>query len=153
MNDLNKKHLVSAGGVVFRVDGGKPIFLLLGFRRRKAWCLPKGIIEEGETEVGAAKREVMEETGLKNLELIDKIGTIHYSFWSRGRNLEKTVHFYLFETRQKETTVGEEHDVYAWFTFERALDALSYRNEREMLKQGREAAAKYIQQPEVKQQQ
>ena len=148
---MSKKHLVSAGGAVFRVDDSRPIFLLLGFRRRNAWCLPKGIIEEGETEVEAAKREVMEETGLKDLSLIKKIGNIHYNFWSRGRNLDKTVHFYLFETRQRETTVGEEHDMYAWFSFERALEALTYRNEREILKKGLKIATKHIQSSENEQ--
>ncbi|MEM2902479.1 MAG: NUDIX hydrolase [Candidatus Bathyarchaeia archaeon] len=144
MMQLVKKRLISAGGLVFRIEEGRPIFLLLGFRKRNTWCLPKGLIEEGETEVEAAMREVMEETGLKNLSLIDKIGDIHYSFWSKGRNFDKTVHFYLFETSQRETTVGEEHDMYAWFSYERAMEALSYRNEREILKRGFEIAAKRI---------
>jgi 8-oxo-dGTP pyrophosphatase MutT (NUDIX family) len=142
---LNKRHLISAGGVVFRVDNDNPIFLLLGFKRRIIWCLPKGIIEEGETEFEAAEREVKEETGLKDVNLLNKIGDIHYNFWSRGRNFDKTVHFYLFETRQKETMVGEEHDMYAWYGYERALDVLTYRNERDILKKGYEIAKKYIQ--------
>jgi 8-oxo-dGTP pyrophosphatase MutT (NUDIX family) len=145
-----KKHLVSAGGLVFRIEGNRPIFLLLGFKRRNTWCLPKGLIEEGETEVEAAKREVMEETGLKTLSLIDKIGEIHYNFWSKGKSFDKTVHFYLFETNQRETIVGEEHDMYAWFSYERAMEALSYRNEREILRKGFEIVAKRIKELEPK---
>ena len=134
---------------MFRVDNDKPIFLLLGFKKRNIWCLPKGIIEEGESDFEAAEREVKEETGLKNLNLLNKIGDIHYNFWSEGRNFDKTVHFYLFETRQKETMVGDEHDLYAWYSFERALDMLTYRNEKEIIKKGCEIAKKYMRNSET----
>jgi 8-oxo-dGTP pyrophosphatase MutT (NUDIX family) len=127
------ERLVSSGGVVFRRSGSEVFYLLLGFRKRRIWCLPKGLIEHGETEMEAAKREVMEETGLKSLKLIEKIGTIQYKFGYRERRFDKTVHFFLFETHQVETTVGTEHDVYMWLPYEKAIQAMSYPNEREIL--------------------
>ena len=42
------------------------------FRRGK-WDLPKGKLDEGETIENCAKREVEEETGLHNLEIIRAI--------------------------------------------------------------------------------
>ncbi|MEM4246218.1 MAG: NUDIX hydrolase [Candidatus Bathyarchaeia archaeon] len=124
---------VSAGGVVYRMENGMPLFLLIGFKRRGVWCLPKGLIEAGESELEAAQREVREETGVSRLTLVDKIGSINYQFWLRSGPVSKTVHFYLFETDQTETQVGEEHDVYSWFPYEKAVASLSYRNEREIV--------------------
>lgn len=126
------ERLESSGGVVFRRSGSQVLYLLLGFRRRGIWCLPKGLIEHGESEVDAATREVKEETGVKSLKLIEKIGTIRYQFGYRERRFDKTVHFYLFETDQAETIVGTEHDIYAWLPSEKAIQALSYPNERDI---------------------
>jgi len=133
---------ISAGGVVFRREKDKILFFLLGFKKRGVWCLPKGIVEEGESELEAAKREVMEETGIKNLKLISKIGSINYQFWFKKNKINKTVHFYLFETDQIETKIGEEHDAYGWFTFNEALKSLSYHGEKEVLKKAYETIPK-----------
>jgi len=61
---MRGENRVSAGGVVYRAEKEKPLFLLIGFKRRNIWCLPKGLIESGESELDAAQREVKEETGL-----------------------------------------------------------------------------------------
>ncbi|MDZ4384915.1 MAG: NUDIX domain-containing protein, partial [Candidatus Moranbacteria bacterium] len=59
----------SVGAVVFRKKetGGKE-FLLLHYPSGH-WDFPKGHIESGETEEGTLRREVEEETGLKDLKL------------------------------------------------------------------------------------
>ncbi len=135
---------VSAGGVVFRAENGAPIFLLIGFKKRNIWCLPKGLIEEDESEIDAAQREVREETGITRLDLIGKIGSIHYQFWIKEGIIDKTVHFYLFETDQVQTTVGEEHDIYSWFNYRQAVESLSYKNEQEILKEAFKMAQEEI---------
>lgn len=128
--------------MVFRREGNTIFFFLLGFKERGVWCLPKGIIEEGETELEAAEREVAEETGITDLKLVDKVGTIHYQFWYKRRRIDKTVHFYLFETNQAETRIGEEHDAYGWFKFDEAVKALTYENERKILEKAYEMIKK-----------
>ena len=55
----------AAGAVVFRRTGSGVRLLLL--RAYKNWDFPKGLIEPGETELDAAKRETAEETGLTDL--------------------------------------------------------------------------------------
>lgn len=49
----------AAGGIVEADDRS-----LLAIRRRGVWDLPKGMVEQGETLLHAALREVEEETGL-----------------------------------------------------------------------------------------
>ncbi len=135
---MNPERLVSSGGVVFRMSSSQVFYLLLGFKRRNIWCLPKGLIEPGESEIDAATREVREETGVNSLKLVDKIGVIRYQFGYRDKRFDKTVHFFLFETDQVETTVGTEHDMYSWLPYDKAVLALSYPNERDILEKANE---------------
>ncbi len=125
--------VTSAGGVVYRWDNDRPLFLLLGSNRRGTWCLPKGLIEEDEDEVTAAMREVREETGVSRVKLKGKVGLIKYQFGFRAKTYDKTVHFFLFETDQADAKVGTEHDFMEWMPYDKALETLSYPNEKEVL--------------------
>ncbi len=125
--------VTSAGGVVYRWDKENPLFLLLLSDKRGVWCLPKGLIEEGEDEVTTAMREVREETGVSKVKLHGKLGAIKYQFGFRAKTYDKTVHFFLFETDQADAKVGTEHDAMEWFLYDNALHRLSYPNEKEML--------------------
>lgn len=136
--------VTSAGGVVYRWENGKPLFLLLGSNRRGVWCLPKGLIEPDEDEVTTAMREVREETGVSRVKLKGKIGAIKYQFGFRAKTYDKTVHFFLFETDQTDSKVGNEHDFEEWMPYDQALQTLSYPNEKEMLSK----ASSMIQSPD-----
>src|SRR5690348_7048011 len=125
--------VVSSGGVVYRVEHGVPLFLLLTSNKRGVWCLPKGLIEENEDEVTTAMREVREETGVSRVKLRGKVGQIKYQFGFRAKTFDKTVHFFLFETDQADAKVGTEHDAMEWMPYEKALQTLSYPNEKDML--------------------
>ncbi len=125
--------VTSAGGVVYRWDKDKPLFLLLGSNKRGVRCLPKGLIEIDEDEVITAMREVREETGVSRVKIKGKIGSIKYQFGFRSKTYDKTVHFFLFETDQADTRVGSEHDFMEWLPYDQALETMSYPNEKEML--------------------
>src|SRR5467141_2533149 len=125
--------VISSGGVVYRVENSIPLFLLLTSNKRGIWCLPKGLIEENEDEVTTAMREVREETGVSRVKLRGKVGQIKYQFGFRAKRLDKTVHFFLFETDQADAKVGTEHDAMEWMPYEKASHTLSYPNEKEML--------------------
>ncbi len=115
------------------MENGNPLFLLLASNKRGVWCLPKGLIEQDEDEVTAAMREVREETGVSRVKLRGKVGLIKYQFGFRSKTFDKTVHFYLFETDQADAKVGTEHDAMEWMPYDRALQTISYPNEKEML--------------------
>ena len=67
--------LVSAGGIVYRRNGGEPEVVLCGRPAKGLWALPKGTPEPSETLEQTAEREVAEETGLQ-VRIVRKVGEI-----------------------------------------------------------------------------
>lgn len=63
------------------------------------WVLPKGKVENNETEEEAALREVKEETSIK-AKMIRQLGETKYTFknfWSKDHIVEKKVVWYLMK--------------------------------------------------------
>jgi ADP-ribose pyrophosphatase YjhB (NUDIX family) len=91
-------HTESAGGVVVNPEG----LVLLVSQHGTSWSLPKGHLEEGETPLEAARREIREESGVSRLELVRPLGS--YSRHRLGadggedRSELKTIHLFLFRT-------------------------------------------------------
>ena len=67
----------SAGGLVLNAKGE----VLVVNQNGDSWSLPKGHLDAGENELQAARREICEESGIGELELIKKLGT-----YERSRN-------------------------------------------------------------------
>lgn len=123
--------VISSGGVVFRVVNDQ--FKVALISRGRVWCLPKGLIEEGETAEETGLREVKEETGLDG-EIVEKIGTINYNFF-RGKRYFKTVHFFLLKHVGGSVSDHDfEADKVRWFPIPEALKILTYVNERRILR-------------------
>ena len=61
----------SAGGVVTNGDGQ----VLVVSQHGTSWSLPKGHIDPGEDALVAAKREIYEESGVRDLEFVRQLGT------------------------------------------------------------------------------
>jgi len=64
----------TAGGIVFRRNekGGVEILLIQDAKDR--WTIPKGHIEEGENAQATARREIGEEAGLTNVDMLGWLG-------------------------------------------------------------------------------
>ena len=92
----------SAGGVVTN-DEGK---VLVVSQRGTSWSLPKGHIDVGENALVAAKREIYEESGIRDLELVRELGTYErYKIGVDGgddRSELKVITMFLFRTSGKE---------------------------------------------------
>ena len=125
----------SAGGIVFRLERGKPRYLLIRDSYRN-WGFPKGHLESGEEPAAAAVREVGEETGLRSLRVRGLIDTINWDFRFRGQAIHKVCHFFLMESRRSRTSPQRAEGITAcrWMSFDEAQRRISYRNAREVLR-------------------
>ena len=132
----------SAGGVVYRVEAGAPLFLLIRDSYAN-WGFPKGHLENGERAEDAALREVREETGLKALALRGTIDTIDWYFRFRGRLIHKVCHFFLMETTEAATAPQRAEGITAcrWLAYDAASESISYGNAREVLLHAHEMIA------------
>jgi 8-oxo-dGTP diphosphatase len=134
----------SAGGVVFRAatqENKSPLFLLICDSYGK-WGFPKGHLERGERADTAALREVMEETGLRSLNLVSTtpIATIEWFFRLHGDLIHKNCRYFLMETSVERTKPQKSEGISAcrWATEEEARELLSYNNAREVLQRAHE---------------
>jgi 8-oxo-dGTP pyrophosphatase MutT (NUDIX family) len=129
----------SAGGVVYRVASGQPVFLLIR-DSYKNWGFPKGHVEKDEAPAATAVREVAEETGLTLLDLQSELDTIDWYFKANGRLVHKTCAFYLIESRAGETCPQRAEGITAcrWLSYEDAARLVSYANARRVLEQAYE---------------
>lgn len=123
----------SAGAIVF-ITEKEPIYLLLHYEA-KHWDFPKGNIETGETDHETVKREIEEETGIKDIEIIkDFKEKIQYYFKFEGELINKTVIFYLAKTKTKEVKLSFEHIGSTWLPYDKAIEQLTFKNAKEILK-------------------
>ena len=139
---------ISAGAVVFRKEDSKTYYLLLHYKSGH-WDFPKGHIEEGEKEGETVKREVEEETGIKDAKIIDGFREWVKYFFRRTYDLRKEekkkapwvfkiVTFYLLETKTKEVKISFEHTGFKWLPYEQALKQLTFKNAKEILKKAQD---------------
>ena len=127
----NVEHHMSAGGVVYRTNGGAIETVLCGRNTPRRWSLPKGTPEDGETVEQTALREVIEETGLE-VEIQEPIGDITYWFVrpTDGVRCHKVVHYFLMRPTGGNTNKhDQEFDEVRWFPGEEALRILNYAND------------------------
>ena len=133
------RHESSAGGVVFRLTEGRPLFLLIQDSYGN-WGFPKGHLERGERADTAALREVMEETGLRAVTVVGAIATIDWHFRFRGSLIHKNCQFFLMETSAADTKPQQSEGITAcrWTTIEEAQDLIGYENARGVLRSAHE---------------
>lgn len=94
-------HKVRAAGGLVRNAKGELLFIF----RRGVWDLPKGKIDEGETKREAALREVMEETGVRDLQLGSKLTKTYHTFSCKKNGFKrclKLTHWYGMHSEQED---------------------------------------------------
>lgn len=130
---MNVRREKSAGAVVFR-RGRQREFLLLHYGKSH-WGFPKGHIEESETEEQALLRELKEETGIEDARILPGFRKEVAYFFRKGKStVSKSVSFRLLETKTLEVRLSQEHSGFKWLPFEQAIERLSFKNTKELLK-------------------
>jgi len=141
----------SVGAVVFRREKKNILYLVLRHPSPKTktsqyWNFPKGHIEKGESWKDTLRREVEEETGIKNLKIFPDFYVWNkYFYRAKGRerekrkkskigiNIFKIVTYHLAETKKDKVRLSHEHIDHKWLDYKKALDLLTYKQTKKVL--------------------
>lgn len=120
----------SCGCVIFRTADELRV-LIIKQSRNGNWSFPKGHVEEGETEIQTAMREVLEEVGLKIKPMEGFRETIHYN---PRPNVNKDVVYFIARSKIGRVKLQKEEVAdYKWVRPEQAFKILSFVNDKEVL--------------------
>ncbi|MBR5939304.1 NUDIX domain-containing protein [Candidatus Saccharibacteria bacterium] len=119
----------TSGGIVFRfTPDKKDIEILLIQDSKERWTIPKGHIEPGETAKVTARREIEEETGLKNVSVLSWLGKIHFKYRRMDKLVLMTTQIYLVQALDdlEKPTPEKWMKGIKWFSFTDALNLIEY---------------------------
>ena len=119
----------AAGGLLWRPGSPSVEVLVVHRPHRQDWSFPKGGVEAGETEIEAACREVLEETGYV-ADVGRELGLVHY-LDHRGRF--KQVRWWAMTVLRGAARINDEVDEIVWLPAAEAQRVLSYDTDREVL--------------------
>ena len=136
------------GVIVFYVENGTVYYLILK-QKQGHWSFPKGHAEDGETTLETAKRELEEETGIKENNLISEEVQIsdEYIINEKGsKPVQKFVGFFIGEVVSKDVVMqdGEIFD-HKWITAEEGEKVFTYESSKRLLKSANDLIQNYLQ--------
>lgn len=120
----------ASGGLVFRTSGSRHQILVVHRPRYDDWSLPKGKDDPGETPQAAARREVLEETGV-TAHIVSDLGEVRYH--TPQENSKQVRYFAMRAVEVPEFTPNEEVDETRWVNREAAAGLLTYPFDRELV--------------------
>lgn len=99
--------VLAAGGLVEDERGR-----LLAIKRLGKWDLPKGKVEKNEAIDAGAVREVQEECGLKEVDLVRPVTSTWHTYERKGeQHLKRTDWFLMSASSSEELTAQSEEDI------------------------------------------
>lgn len=122
-------HETTSGGIVFRRNAKtNQVEVLLIQDAKNRWTIPKGHVEPGEEPRGTAEREIREETGLKNMKVLNWLGKVNFRYRRNQTLVLMTMHIYLVQGLGDTDTLKPEdwlNDI-RWLPANEAVDAIEY---------------------------
>lgn len=124
----------SVGIIVYREHPQEGMQYLVLYHRGNYWNFPKGRIEDNESELETGLRELREETGIKDVKIIDGWRQETHFFFKEKRDqsmvfIKKDFILYLGSVSlDAAVLVSPEHNGYAWFDFKTALKHMRFKN-------------------------
>jgi 8-oxo-dGTP pyrophosphatase MutT (NUDIX family) len=113
--------------VVRQTDSGWRFLMLRAYRD---WDFPKGLVEKDENPLDAARREVTEETLIRDLQFLWGEACVETAPYSRN----KVARYYLGATKTEAVTLPvrpelgrPEHNEYRWASYGEAMELSSPR--------------------------
>ena len=127
----------SCGAVVFRKNG-QVRYLLLHYEAGH-WGFVKGELEKGEREEDTVRRELEEETGITDAKFIGEFREeISYFYRRAGQTIHKQVTYFLVQVKSSIVELSYEHVGYGWLSYQQALEKLTFKNAKNVLKKAHE---------------
>jgi 8-oxo-dGTP pyrophosphatase MutT (NUDIX family) len=126
--------IAAGGGVVTRIKKGRRQVLVI-YRRGK-WDLPKGKLDPGESIDECAVREVREETGARDIRIIQPLDITVHGYPEKGHFRIKTTHWYHMVSNDRVFAPQKEEGIeeVRWMTWKKARRELGYETLRVLLK-------------------
>ena len=121
------KYEKSCGAVIFK---GDEVLLIKSVKGH--WSFPKGHVEQGETEIETATREILEETNVEVLINESKRIVINYSPYPGV--IKDVVYFYATYKSGNISRQLEEVSDIGWYKVNDALSKVTFETEIEVLK-------------------
>ena len=118
----------TSGGIVFRRNANNALEILLIQDAKNRWTIPKGHVEPGEEPKQTAKREIQEETGLKEMKVYSWLGKVNFRYRRTHTLVLMTMHIYLVKG------LGDTDDLQGedwltgmkWLPAQEAIDKIAY---------------------------
>ena len=134
----------AAGAIIYRMENNVPHYLLLHYPSGH-WEFARGHGEEGESEEKTVRREIEEETGLRDIKIIPGFKEHTKLIFKRTYNLPpeekknapwivKIVTLYLAEATTENVVISKEHQAFVWLPYEMAY--------KKLLKKGKDVLKK-----------
>ena len=122
----------SAGGLVQNVQGQ----VLVVSQNGDSWSLPKGHLDKGESPLEAARREIYEEAGIRELQLVKQLGTYERARIGKGgaddpSELKRITMFYFRTKQTKLKPVDPENPEARWVSKHRVPELLTHPKDKE----------------------
>lgn len=129
---MNKTKYVNCSGGIIINNKDEVVIVNQNY---DSWSLPKGHIDEGETIMEAAIREIYEETGIKNPRLIKSLGSFgRYRIGLDGKDDKseyKTIYLFLFSSSKKKLNpIDENNPIAKWVSYKEASHLLTHVNDK-----------------------
>jgi 8-oxo-dGTP pyrophosphatase MutT (NUDIX family) len=130
----------SCGAVIYKIKNDNPLFLFVSSKRNRIWGFPKGHIENGESETETARREIFEETGIKNIEFIENFRQedVYIIDGAASRTGERQVEkhsIYFLALALEDTLDFDKNEILElkWTAINQAQDLLSFANQKKII--------------------
>jgi ADP-ribose pyrophosphatase YjhB (NUDIX family) len=120
-------HETTSGGIVFRRNHGVLEILLMKDAKDR-WTIPKGHVEPGEEPGATAEREIREETGLQDMEVLIWLGKVNFRYRRAHTLVLMTMHIWLVEAQGDTDKLSPEEwlsDI-KWLPAMEAVDKIAY---------------------------
>jgi hypothetical protein len=121
---LKKIKVIKAGGGIVKNSLDQILFIY----RRNKWDLPKGKMDAGESIDQTAIREVSEETGVKDLEIVNLNAVTYHIFKNDNKFFLKETTWYNMKANNSSNLIPEEKEGITKVVWKNKVEILKKKN-------------------------